>query len=410
MIPPSRTRLPRQPRVPGHSVAQRKTPPLPPTAPYRSVALAGAARGRAHGGGGHRATGDGRRRRADSPAQAAGSNPHPGRRAASAGWRGGVPARRWRRRAAGTRPSERRLPPPATPAPPPGRPPPPPACQCVEVGPPARLASLSAFCPAAPPRSALFPGPRDCRRRAGSPAQAARHRLDSARSRHGGRRPTAAFRRHADERQRAARQRLEKSARLVEANSGVLPGLRRAGARRRAPAARGACVEADGGVPAACQRRRFARTLPRAGTRRAPGGGLQRAGGVPAPLPLFVRRVGRGAVFRPKEPPIGAQCCHRCRCHRRARLALRWWRRRPAGIRPPPPLRWPPELSAPGCAAALSGPARRGRPPAALAPVLRVHASLYCGGGGGVSAAGIAPPELSAPGCAATLSEPRAAI
>ena len=52
----------------------------------------------------------------------------------------------------------------------------------------------------------------------------------------------------------------------------------------------------------------------------------------------------------------------------------------------------------------------QGAPPAALAPVLRVHASLYCGGGGGVSAAGIAPPELSAPGCAATLSEPRAAI
>ena len=66
-------------------------------------------------------------------------------------------------------------------------------------------------------------------------------------------------------------------------------------------------MEADGGVPAARQRRRFARTLPRAGARRAPGGGLQRAGGVPAPLPRFVRRVGRGAVFRPKEPPIGAR-------------------------------------------------------------------------------------------------------
>ena len=32
MIPPSRHRLPRQPRVSGHSVAQRKTPPLPPRA------------------------------------------------------------------------------------------------------------------------------------------------------------------------------------------------------------------------------------------------------------------------------------------------------------------------------------------------------------------------------------------
>jgi hypothetical protein len=36
----------------------------------------------------------------------------------------------------------------------------------------------------------------------------------------------------------------------------------------------------------------------------------------------------------------------------------------------------PPELSAPGCAAALSGPARRGRPPAS-APIVRVHASLW---------------------------------
>jgi hypothetical protein len=43
----------------------------------------------------------------------------------------------------------------------------------------------------------------------------------------------------------------------------------------------------------------------------------------------------------------------------------------------------PPELSAPGCAAALSGSARRGRPPAALAPMLLDHASLYCSGGGG---------------------------
>ena len=63
-------------------------------------------------------------------------------------------------------------------------------------------------------------------------------------------------------------------------------------------------------MPAACQRRRLDGTLPRAGTRRAPGGGLQLAGGVPAPLPRFVRRVGRGAVFRPKEPPICARPSH----------------------------------------------------------------------------------------------------
>jgi hypothetical protein len=69
-------------------------------------------------------------------------------------------------------------------------------------------------------------------------------------------------------------------------------------------------VEADGGVPAACQRRRLDGTLPPHGARRAPGGGLRRAGGAPAPLPRFVRRVGRGAVFRPKEPPICARPSH----------------------------------------------------------------------------------------------------